>query len=346
GERIKATRRVTLNRGVRYEYDSGYFNNDRNVVRDPVTERWGRGFSAFPNAPKNLFSPSVGFAFDPVGSGKTVIRGGFYRAYEMNIFNNLMFDEFAMLPPGIGPDSYDNTGVFGPDGTPINADGKHPDGDYSDLIGKPIKNVLGLIGQVQSALNAAYDNYKFDPKTGKPVLEISRGLTFGGVIPGNQFKVPYALQWNIGVQRQLRPGTVLQVDFLYNHGVGLPFYLIDFERRRDAGTLNVAAARPKVNGVLGGMTVDQWIAANPTKNISAFGLINDTIWQGLYSDYTRARFFQGGFTKYRGLQASLRGNLRSARYLRDMSYILSYALGRSEASSGAGRAEFLVGPFD
>src|SRR5262249_47549095 len=98
GDTIKATRRLTLNLGVRYEYDSGYFNNDRNVVRDPVMERWGRGFSALPNAPNNLFSPSVGFGFDPVGSGKTVIRGGFYRAYEMNIFNNLMFDEFCHAP--------------------------------------------------------------------------------------------------------------------------------------------------------------------------------------------------------------------------------------------------------
>jgi len=41
-----------------------------------------------------------------------VIRGGFYMAYEMNIFNNTIFNEFALIPPGIGPDSFDFSHVY------------------------------------------------------------------------------------------------------------------------------------------------------------------------------------------------------------------------------------------
>src|SRR5213593_2231847 len=56
-------------------------------------------------------------------------------------------------------------------------------------------------------------------------------------------KIPYSLQFNIGVQRELARGTVLSVDYVRNHGIGLPMLYADYERRRDAATLNVAAAR-------------------------------------------------------------------------------------------------------
>src|SRR6266568_7181171 len=76
-----------------------------------------------------------------------------------------------------------------------------------------------------------------------------------------------------------------------------------------------------------------------SQNISAFSLVNDTIWQGLYTDYTRAEFATGGFTTYHGAQVSLRGR-RSTRYFKDVNYVVSYALARNEAINGAGRVEF------
>lgn len=338
--------RLSLNLGVRWQYDDGYFPNDRKVPRDPNMERWGRGFSKFPKMPRDLFSPSFGFAWDPTGSGKTVIRGGFYRGFEMNIFNNVLFDEFSMLPPGIGPDFYDHTHVTGPDGRPINVAG-HPTGDYSDLEGRRLRDVLGIVGDVHLALQQAYSNFQFDPSRGPSSFTLLQGNTFGGQIPGDQFRIPYGLQFNIGVQRELAPGTVLTADYLENRGIGLPFFLIDYERRRDAGTLNVAAARTRVNTVLAGMTVDQWIAANPTRNISAFSLVNDTIWAGITgTEFLRARFMQGGFSRYRGLQVSLRGQSRAGRFFRDLSYRVSYALGRGESASAVSRVEFLASPFD
>ncbi len=347
GDSLKLGRRLTLNLGLRWQYDTAYFNNNRDVPRDRNMERWITGASEFPTTPKDLFSPSFGFAYDPTGSGKTVIRGGFYRGFEMNIFNNNIFDEFAMLPPGIGPDVYDITGVFGPDGRPINVDGRHADGSYEDLIGQPIKQALPLIDRVNAAMKAAYATFAFDPKSGTSQFTQNRGNTFGGNVPGKQFKIPYGLQFNIGVQQQLRPGTVLSVDYIENHGVGLPFYLVDYERRRDADFLNAAAARAQVNRVLGSQTVDQWIAANPTRNISAFGLVNDTIWAGVVgTDFLRARFLTGGFSRYRGLQVAVRGRQRSLGWAKDASYIVSYALARGESAGGVSRVEFLAGPLD
>jgi len=346
GDSIKVSRNFTLNIGVRWEYDSGMFNNDHRVKRDPVLDTWGKGFSAFPSPPKNLFSPSLGFAWDPKGNGRTSIRGGFYKAYEMNIYNNLIFDEFAMLPPGLGPDVYDNTGVFTPNGTPIDVDGKHPNGDYSDLVGQPIKNTLPTIIAVDQALKNAYATYKFDPNSGKSAFVLDRGLTFGGVFPGNQFKVPYAIQANIGVQHEIKAGTVISVDYVFNHGVGLPFLLPDFERRRDAATLDVAAAQARINTVTGGMSVSDWLAANPGATMNKFRFLNsDAYFTGLTPDFVRARFLQGGFTKYQGLQVNLRGRQHNFWKFRDPMYNISYAYGHSNASNAASsdRAEFLTG---
>lgn len=345
---IKVTRRLRINLGVRWEYNSGYFPNDKRVQRDSDLELWGRGLSAFPSPPKKLFSPSFGIAWDPRGDGKTSIRGGFYKSYEANIFNNILFDEYAMLPPGIGPDFYDETFVSAPDGTPINADGNHPQGDYTDLYGQPIRGLLPLISQVNAGVQSAYANYQFSP-TGTSYFDISKGVTFGYQLPGNQFKAPYALQFNLGVQREIRSGTVISADYIYNHGIGLPFLGVDFERRRDASTLNVANAQAKINSVLGGMTMDDYVAANPG-GIANFGLASDSVFQGLTPNFTRARLFQGGFTKYRALQVNLTGRVGSFMKLRQTQYTISYAFARAQSSAAYGavagpdRPEFLTGP--
>jgi hypothetical protein len=341
----KLHRNFTVNFGVRWQYDTQYYN-DPNVPRDPILERYGAKYSSQPKLPKNLFSPSFGFAWDVGGDGKTVIRGGMYKGYEMNIQNSTMFDEYAMLPTGIGPDSYDATHVTGPDGTPINVDGKHAAGDYTDLYGLPIKSVVDIMGKIKAAVNAAYANYKFDATKGTTALRINLGQPYGGNIPGETFRIPYAMQFNIGVQRELKPGTVLSIDYLYNHGVGLPFFIVDKELRRDASTLNVANASAQVNKVLAGLTMDQWIAANPTKTISSFSLISDSIFMGLYSDMNRMRLWDGGFTKYSALQVNLRGAERAVWKFKDVGYTVSWALSRGQASGAVNRVEFSAGPLD
>ncbi len=341
----KIVPQFTLNLGLRWNYDTQYYA-DPDVPRDPILETWGTGYSRLAKLPKDLFSPSLGFAWDVMGNGKTVIRGGMYRGYEMNIQNNTMFDEFSMLPGGLGPDLYGTAWVSGPDGTPINADGNHPDGNYEDLIGRPIKEIIGIMGQLKAAVDAAYNGYQFDPTKGESAFRLAQGVTYGGTIPGD-FRIPYALQFNLGVQRELAPSTVLSVDWVYNHAVGLPFFLTDREYRRDSRFLDVAAARAKMDSVLKGQTVAQWIAANPTRNISAFGLINDTIWPGASgTDFLRARFMDGGFAKYQALQFSLRGMRPELWKFRDLSYNVSYALGRGESSAAQPRVEFTTNPVD
>jgi len=139
---------------------------------------------------------------------------------------------------------------------------------------------------------------------------------------------------------------VLGADFLYNHAVGLPFVLKDAELRRDAETLNVTAARAKRDSVPGGLTVDQWIAANPGKTIGSFGLISDSIFMGRRPDLNRLRLRDGRFTKYKGMQISLRSSEGSLWRLKNVGYAVSYALARGESTNGQGRVEFMDNALD
>ncbi len=348
GDSWRVKRNLTLNFGTRWEYDTGYFNKEKQdgARRPAILGRVHSPSLQPPKFPKDRFGPSLGFAWDPWGKGKTSVRAGFYLAYEMNIANNTIFNEFALIPPGIGPDFYDHTHVSGPDGTPINVDGRHPAGDYSDLVGQPLKNVLATISKVHLALQAAYANYKFNPSQGATAFEIGQGNNFGGIFPGD-FKIPYSTQINIGFQHELWPGSVLSVDYVRNRAVGLPFLLRDYERRRDASTLNVAAARTRVNTVLAGLTMDQYIAQNPTRTISAFGLASDTYFTGVTSELIRARIMTGGFSEYQALQAKWVGRMsRRLLGLRDVSYQFSYAFGESLATCGSNRVEFINNTCD
>jgi len=119
---------LTLNLGVRWEiygpqhsqkpgYDANFFMGTGSTPWDKI--RNGQVLTRN-NAPdgrlwnlnKKQFAPKVGFAYDPLGNGKTSVRGGFGMSYERN-FNNVTFN-VIQNPPNYGVVSFttaDNGGV-------------------------------------------------------------------------------------------------------------------------------------------------------------------------------------------------------------------------------------------
>lgn len=354
----RARRDLTVIAGVRYEYDTGYFS-PRNTPELASLNIYGQGRGRVPRFPKDAFSPQVGFAYNLRGQGRTVLRGGFSLTREMNILNNNIFDEYSRLPPGIGPDIRQIDGITDPVGNPINIGplnvaGCPPqvtDGDYSCLLGKPVGDIIAILGRIHQAVQSAYAGFQFDPNRGPSVFDASRGVTYGGIFPGD-YRIPYAMQFNIGIQHQLARNQILSVDYVRIRGVGLPFVLVDNEHRFAANYFNAAAALARRDRFLarnGFANVDQAIAAGAT--IVDFGMVSDAVFTGVTPNILRARLIQGGFTLYNGLQVKLDGRLAGEppapfrlagrALIKDARYVISYALGSSKATGGSDRSEFI-----
>jgi hypothetical protein len=123
----KVSPRLTLNLGLRWEIygpqhsqkasnDANFFFGTGSTIFDRLRNGSIKTRATAPNGRlwnlnKKQFGPKVGFAFDPVGNGKTSIRGGFGISYERN-FNNVTFN-VIQNPPNYGVVSFtsaDNNG--------------------------------------------------------------------------------------------------------------------------------------------------------------------------------------------------------------------------------------------
>ncbi|HLH32534.1 MAG TPA: TonB-dependent receptor [Terriglobia bacterium] len=145
---FKATKNLTLNLGLRYQYSTvplGFFG-----ATDPAVQALDVPGPAQPD--KKDWAPRVGFAYSPggplFGSGKTVLRGGFGMQYDVLFYNILSvnsqnyprvvntqvtspstFNTYPTLPPKTG------TAVLNPLSSFVNApsDLKHPATEFWTL---------------------------------------------------------------------------------------------------------------------------------------------------------------------------------------------------------------------
>jgi hypothetical protein len=111
---FKPSAKLTLNLGLRYEIQSGPYDNGFDTV--PLRELAALGFRTERKTDKNNFGPRVGFAYDVNGDAKWVVRGGYGRYYD-EIFSNITLYEYwsqvssptffvTASPPPFTPNQY------------------------------------------------------------------------------------------------------------------------------------------------------------------------------------------------------------------------------------------------
>jgi len=183
----KIRRNLTLNLGLRYQFNGVPFEenaNFSNLLTDPSTSPVifsvvgpGTGKQIYDNDYSNI-EPRVGFSWDPWGDGKTAIRGAF------GIFHDRVFGN-----------------LFG------NARGNPPfEQDYQQFPFETLNDFYG-----SGAFPAIAPNTT-------PLTEIPDGTAIAPVILDTHFRNSSSSSWNFGIQRELAGNTVIDVNYVGNKG--------------------------------------------------------------------------------------------------------------------------------
>jgi hypothetical protein len=201
----RATSRLMVNVGLRYEYEAPMkVAGDIYSRLDPAT---GRLLAAGLNASQTLdidadavnFAPRVGVAWTL--SPKTVVRSAFGIFYSQ-VFSNL--GGIVLYPGFTVRQNFPDLGVG---------------------VAQPFRLSQG---HPLTATQDLRDPF-FVERNASPSNPLAGAAQFGDVRP-----LPYALQWNAGIQRELFAGTILDMSYIGSRGkhlpISMPFNQIPYER--------------------------------------------------------------------------------------------------------------------
>jgi hypothetical protein len=206
--------RLTITAGLRYDF-SGVIHARNNLLAnfDPSIgfAQVGQQISTPYHTQHDNFAPRLGFAWDPWGTGKTVIRSGAGIIYEMAPISDFIGQTAG---GGIGLNTIP-TGALGvtPGGGSISAAVLFPGGSALNWASPPAQ-VFPFLGQPINCLSTA--------PNGDPIPCSITSVK-------NHLDTPYTIFWNLNVQRQIGNWSSLQVGYVGQRGVKL-FSLLDINQ--------------------------------------------------------------------------------------------------------------------
>jgi Carboxypeptidase regulatory-like domain/TonB dependent receptor len=193
----RATKNLTVNFGVRYEFSSvpqeahnllGNFDPNSTYGLVQVQTGTGRIPSLYNPDHKN-FAPRFGFAWDTNGKGSTVIRGGAGLVYE-----TVNWQSFIAFNNAFGPGSVPTAGIV-PGGTITTGN-----------VTK--KNFLTFVNPGTTWDNTPVYNTAIDCIASPcPIMSVDRNLT-----------TPYVWNWTLSLQHAFTPNLTLELAYVGNHG--------------------------------------------------------------------------------------------------------------------------------
>ncbi len=364
GASSKWKRNLTLTYGLRYLRETGRTDSDLPAI--PQLNALIPGLGNPVRQPNVNLAPQLGFAWDPTGKGKTVVRGGIGLFYEnvlayvpaFDLLNRAPKGAFSQLPTAC-------SGTATPQPVPVPGGLLKPT-FCSAATGGPV-----AIGVVADQIAAFQKQYQADspfnlnaPNPNYVGSLLDHGLGFAGAsMYDPNFRTPRSVQMNIGVQREIRPGAVFSADFVRN--VSTHYLLgIDENHTGDVRYFNKSAAQQAIAATLaqcGVATIDQAIQSCPSLYPGGGGIsMVDFANRGLTSsaDFNQACgvlfgypcAFPGthpnapplpflisiGRSVYNGLQTKLIQNVQHPfRGMQAMNLQVAYALSRYENTGGS-----------
>jgi hypothetical protein len=195
----RVTPRLTANLGVRYELNT-VIKESHDLLGnfDPAVGlvQVGKQISAPYNGDHNNFAPRVGLAWDPTGTGKTVIRAGGGVTYEQMDFNIFLSQQGTS-----------NASTLGLNTIPTGGIGVQPGGG-SIAVG-PI-----------TFKGANLDWTSAGPVFPTGTIDCSANPCSIMAVDRN-LRNPYVTSWNVNVQHTFTRDLSLEVGYVGNHGTKL-----------------------------------------------------------------------------------------------------------------------------
>jgi Carboxypeptidase regulatory-like domain len=199
----KITSNLTLNYGLGWEHESNVLNYD---LPKPalVSALYGNDLSATEKEWKN-FEPAAGFAWSVGKSARTVIRGGAGIFYDTQLAW-WRLGERAVIGAS-GRQFIGNTAV-----TRLDGSGQNFSTAYLNSLAYRYGQFLAELPALRAQQDAKFPGTGTDPQ----ILLSKQANALGALYP-REFPTTQAQHFNIGVQRELPYGMVLQADFVYRH---------------------------------------------------------------------------------------------------------------------------------
>ncbi len=225
---------LTVNGGVRYVFFSNQFNT--NINHGTLLDQFEPGYGGYRHSPKTDFSPQIGGAWDPTGSGKTVVRAAAGIYFEELTFDGFANDSASFIPTGIALSSqyvagggtvYDpRTGNAFAAGDPLATQFGFAQGTSGSALAYLFNQTIGqsatAVGNLQALYKAAAAQNAASG-TSQTSFDINHQLFNAAFTPG--VKNPRVYQINASVQRQLRPGLVFTGEYVNVRGTEFPLIL-------------------------------------------------------------------------------------------------------------------------
>ena len=200
----RATRTLTINYGLRYEYSSVMSEANNQLGNfDPnsatgLIQAGRNGVSGPYNPDHKNFAPRLGFAWDATGKGNTVLRGGVGLVYE-----TINWEALLAFNNAFGLNNVPTGAII--DGAGDTAGGTITAGNLAIPPGMPQwDSGVPLYGaNVSTATLNCFNNPC-------PIMSVDRNIT-----------TPYVWTWTLNLQHAFTPNLSLEVAYVGNHGTNL-----------------------------------------------------------------------------------------------------------------------------